>query len=115
MNFFTEEDIIYKYTRAQAIEDGVLIDVTPTAKEVGFKYPVAVTSTLWGVILESYDADGSLWDVLWMLRVAIRNIKPTDLVYFTVRIGKRDIRLKSVCGPGDDSSPVITVMFPEED
>ena len=34
--------VIYAYTRAQAIEDGVLADVTETAKEAGFKLPVAV-------------------------------------------------------------------------
>jgi hypothetical protein len=36
----------YTYTRAQAIGDGLLIDVTETAKEKGFKIPVAVTSNL---------------------------------------------------------------------
>ena len=30
-------DIISTYTRAQAIEDGVLIDISPTAKEAGFE------------------------------------------------------------------------------
>ena len=34
-SFFGE--VISTYTRAQAIEDGVLIDAGPTAKEVGFK------------------------------------------------------------------------------
>lgn len=29
------ETIIYSYTRKQALEDGVLIDVTEIAKEVG--------------------------------------------------------------------------------
>ena len=30
-------NIISTYTRAQAIEDGVLIDVSPIAKEAGFE------------------------------------------------------------------------------
>ena len=30
-------DVIYSYTRAQVIEDGVLVDAGPIAKEVGFK------------------------------------------------------------------------------
>jgi hypothetical protein len=25
------------------------------------------------------------------------------------------VRLKAVCGPGDDGEPVVTVMLPEED
>jgi len=36
-------DIIFSYTRAQAIEDGVLVDVSELAREASFRYPVAVT------------------------------------------------------------------------
>jgi len=34
--------VIHTYTRAQAIEDGVLIDVSEMAREAGFRWPVAV-------------------------------------------------------------------------
>ena len=44
---FDEAEMIYSYTRRQAIEDGVLIDLTQWAKETGFKYPVACTATVW--------------------------------------------------------------------
>jgi type I site-specific restriction endonuclease len=40
-DFFGE--VIFYYTRAQAIKDGVLVDVSKLASEAGFKYPVAVT------------------------------------------------------------------------
>ena len=40
---FTQEDIIYTYTRAQAIEDGYIVDVSEVASEAGFRWPVAVT------------------------------------------------------------------------
>lgn len=33
---FSEDDIIYSYPRAQAIQDGTLSDVTPIAAEAGF-------------------------------------------------------------------------------
>ena len=36
-------NVISTYTRAQAIEDGVLVDVGSTAQEAGFKWPVALT------------------------------------------------------------------------
>ena len=39
-------EVIFSYTRAQAIEGGVLIDVTPTALEAGFRFPVAATAAL---------------------------------------------------------------------
>ena len=36
---FEPSDLIHSYTRAQAIEDGVLVDVSDVAKEAGFKLP----------------------------------------------------------------------------
>ncbi|MHB1685408.1 MAG: DUF6573 family protein [Bacilli bacterium] len=38
------DEIIASYTRAQAIEDGVLIDVSNMAKEAGLTIPVVVTT-----------------------------------------------------------------------
>ena len=38
---------ISAYTRAQAIDDGILVDVSDTAREAGFNIPVAVTRTVW--------------------------------------------------------------------
>jgi hypothetical protein len=38
---FEDADLIHRYTRADAIRDGVLIDVTQTAREAGFRWPVA--------------------------------------------------------------------------
>jgi hypothetical protein len=40
---FDGSDLIHSYSRAQAIAAGVLVDVTPTAHEVGFRFPVALT------------------------------------------------------------------------
>lgn len=38
---------IHVYTRAEAIEDGALVDVTGTAEEAGIVHPVALTAALW--------------------------------------------------------------------
>ena len=46
-NNSTFGDVIYQYTRAQAIEDGILIDVTETAREAGITFPTAVTAAVW--------------------------------------------------------------------
>ncbi len=43
-------DVIYSYSRAQAIEDEVLFDVTDGAKEAGFKIPTAMTAGVHGKI-----------------------------------------------------------------
>ena len=41
-----EQEVIYTYTRAQALEDGVLIDVSQMAKEAGFRLPAVITADL---------------------------------------------------------------------
>ena len=42
-SLFENADVIHRYTRAQAIEDGTLVDVTETAREAGWRFPVATT------------------------------------------------------------------------
>lgn len=49
---FEPSDLIHSYTRAQAIEDGVLVDVSDVAKEAGFKLPVAITHAAWSRYVE---------------------------------------------------------------
>jgi len=43
---FDDADIISSYSRAEAIADGALVDITPTAKEAGFTVPVALTAAV---------------------------------------------------------------------
>lgn len=118
-------DVIFTYSRKQAIEDGVLVDVTETAKEAGFRFPVALTRQVWGkyIVPSDYDAErgqdtaGRLWDTLWMLRVNAR--KGGSCILFPVvfeMLGEpKTVQLKAVVGPGDDGGPVITIMMPDED
>lgn len=118
---------IYSYSRKQAIEDGVLVDVTATAKECGFRFPVALTQAVWAEYVvvpdgvEAQDERGRLWDMLFCLHVAIKKSKGDGPeLLFTVLVrndnrGPKKVRLKSVCGPGDQMEPVITVMMVDED
>ncbi len=46
-------EIISVHTRADAIADGVLRDVSDTAKERGFRIPFAVTDTIWAEWIEA--------------------------------------------------------------
>ena len=119
-------EIIYSYTRQEAIDDGVLIDVSGTAAEVGIKYPVAVTTALWNQYIEpdqslksfGQSVEGRLWDVLWMFRVNAFICKDSVLyydVYFLKEEKLELVKLKAVCSPGDTMSPVVTIMLPEED
>ena len=127
-------DLIYSYTRAQAIEDGVLIDATEMAREAGFKWPVALTAAAWADCVAWCDADnerqayqdqsGRLWDVLFMASYAIRTAKNSDQqmpfdLYRIARDGRatesQRLTLKLILGPDDTGEPAITIMLPEED
>ena len=44
--------VIHAYTRAEALADGVLVDVTPTAKEAGFKVQTAGTASVFNDCIE---------------------------------------------------------------
>jgi hypothetical protein len=125
---FEEADLIHRYSRADALRDGVLIDVSATAREAGIRWPVALTRAVWercvtvppGVTCQ--DEAGRLWDVAWMLACAIRRGCSGPEVRFGVHVrnDNRDctpplVRLKALCGPDDDGSPCITVLMPDED
>jgi hypothetical protein len=44
---FDNGALIYRYSRADAIRDGVLIDVSEMAREAGGRLPVALTQAGW--------------------------------------------------------------------
>ena len=125
---------ISTYSRAQAIEDGILVDVSDTAREAGFNIPVAVTRSVWSRLValpEGYlgfqDERGRLWDVLWMachyaLRASDRDRVTMCVLVRDVRKDLRDSNRPPrkhfpivAIGGGDQGEPVVTVMFPEDD
>ena len=125
---FEEADLIHRYSRADALRDGTLIDVSATAREAGLRWPVALTRAAWercvtippGVTCQ--DEAGRLWGLLWMLACAIRRGGSGPEVRFSlhVRNDNREhmpplARLKALCGQGDEDQPCISVMMPEED
>ena len=126
--FWDDAEVIYAYTRAQALEDGVLVDVSETAREAGIRFPVALTRAVWAEYVEvpegvlGQDDRGRLWDILWMFRCAAAKFQG-DTLFFKLYVRNRNgelsrrdlVTLKAICGPGDDAEPVITIMLREED
>jgi hypothetical protein len=114
MNNHPFGEIIYSYTRAQAIADGVQVEVTKTAFDAYVTVPPDVTGQ---------DEAGRLWDVVWMLRFAIRKAQPGQArLPFALYVrndnrAPRLIKLVAMCGPLDMDAPepAITVMMPDED
>ena len=131
---FDDAEIIHVYTRAQAIRDGVLVDVTGRARELGFRFPVALTIAAWADCVAwdeqaaektgaCQDESGRLHDVLWMTSLAVRRTSGDRARVELLRVprgGRRNARpqlvtLEAVCGPGDNMEPVITIQQPGED
>src|SRR5262245_8181285 len=74
-------DVIYSYSRSQAIADGFQIEVTKVARQAGISFPVCLTRA----VFENYvavppgvtaqDEPGRLWDIVWMTRFAILRMR----------------------------------------
>ncbi len=129
-NPFEGFEVISVYTRAQAIADGVLHDVSLTAKECGFKIGVAITNTIWSRWIEAspelqeygQSTESRLRDLLTVLWVKIRAL-PKDAtprrLAFRVRFlmdaaHERYEEPKLTCdlSAGDAGEAVLTVLLP---
>lgn len=128
-------EVISSYSRADAIEDGQLIEVDPKiCKEAGIILPICVTASLWNFInpediekMPGQSIDGRIWDLLWMFTRKARANRENDRIVFSVIFQmRREINVKmyiqseivtviAVCGPDDRGEPVLTLMLPEDD
>lgn len=129
---FTDDDVISRYTRADALADGLLVDATAMAAEAGFRVPFAMTDTVWAECVAwpegtkgswGQSEAGRLWDVVYMAAQAARRGRQaggsrTNFQVLRVpRGGWRATKVELVLdiGPGDAGEPVATVMVPGED
>lgn len=114
-------EVISVYTRAQAIEDGELVDLSKQATRIGFRFPVAVTAGVWGALEQASKRAGTsaahqAFLLLLGLYQTIRDNKTdSDRFEASYRLGGSEVAVWALCGPGDDAEPVITVMLPGED
>ena len=118
------------YTRMQAIQDGVLVDVTEWANNtqagmamgfdtiLGKKAPTCVTATLWAKIEVPaanvrQDTRGRAHDVLWMAALQARLNRNAFLsgrqLHFKVKLGNRIVKPVVVLD-GDG----VTIGMPED-
>jgi len=122
---FDDAEVISRYTREEALEDGVLVDLSELAKEAGFKYPLAATAGVFEILndtrSEGQDFQGRAWDMLNVLLFAIRTSRGGDVIKFSPLFQfpesrqPQPVSMWTQCGPGDDAAPVITVMLKGED
>lgn len=131
-----ELPLIYSYTRKQAIEDGVLFDITPMASEAGFKVHTVITAGLYHELTPTKEDaeelgqsfEGRLWDLLAILKFEIVKQSKNapnriDFEFIMVRarwtpripVEKQMLKVWAVVGPGDDREPVMTILLTGED
>ncbi len=115
-------DVICCYSRADALRDGVLVDLSERARCHGIKYPTACTAGVLALIeaiekphptLRQVQVLGRTDAVLVAMLAAIRRggTRGTDRVHFEV-LGAA---LWAQCGPSDTAAPAITIMLQGED
>lgn len=136
---FSDSDLIFSYTRADALSDGVLIEL-PSSKNWGFKVPVAITAGAYGQCIAWNEPDPKLGEILrlredMVLTCAMREARAhqrrmqagkkerPDRIDFQVEtivqagegVEVRKVDLYMVIGPGDQGEPVGTIMLIGED
>ena len=125
-----EDPLVYAYTRAQALADGVLVDITPAASEFGFRYPTAISADLAARLSPNEREEnlgqsfaGRLKDVLFLASIAAGVAGPSDRLRIDISLFEIDetpphrtrrstLSLWLMVGPGDTHEPVITIGFP---
>ena len=136
---FEDADIIHAYTRADALDDGTLIDgrraeLADVTDQHAPGVPVAMTAAVWKVIqlavahpLHRNDYRGVWHDILWMAQVRRAfagsytgeqldaGIRRSFRVIITGTGRKKYHDMLATLGFGDDPTPVITIAFAGED
>jgi hypothetical protein len=117
------------YTRAQAIADGVLVDLMQgEMQEVcrqHYKFPIACTAAVFSIMEKAVnnprygnDYAGILHDMLWMSKAMGRALDDSTVVFRCIVQGAGRSKyhdFKIQVHPGDQGEPVITILLPEED
>lgn len=126
----TDADLIFSYSRAQAIADGVLVDASTgplgQISRQTYKYPIAMTAEVFFIIEQAADNPllhndlTGIWnDIMWMsLRYIVARPDPATVLFQVKITGIEDREIftfKLVVGPGDNAEPVITLMLPDQD
>ena len=131
-----EVQVIYAYTHQQAVEDGTLIDVSHTARRMGFDVPVFVTNTVWAEAIcpDGMNCGSRTWLFLAYVKGILRNLHEEDAleddlielpmtlpmvgVHVVDREGKEvepeERTLWLHLDANDEGEPIFKIMFPED-
>lgn len=109
------------YSRARAIEDGKLIDVTAHAAREGFTVPVAFTRSAyfkavidaveWMRYAEDVPEGMQLAGVLDMIHFYVVQAPPAVRLTVSFDIANEKVTFEVICGPDDDGNPCVTILL----
>ena len=117
----------FRYTRADALRDRILLDITATACVCArLRVPTAMTAALWQALAPGEPLDvqhEGLKTVLYGLLFAsvscisnrIVDTPRAQIMVYAVVVGSREIRVKAAAHVDDNGHPVCTLMLATED
>ncbi|SPP63261.1 DUF6573 family protein [Nitrospira lenta] len=113
--------------RQEAIQSGILIDVTPTAKELGLTFPVTITKPLWdlGIVtnhsLSQEEQTGRLRDILMAFRLRLASLATVSpLIDFPALLAMppstvpQPVPLFAIIQPDSGNQANVTLLLPNE-
>lgn len=122
---------IHTYTRAQAIDDGFLIDFTDPESDTGdvcrqhYKFPICATTAVFEVMQKAVenkrycqDYAGILHDMLFMSKAMGRKLDESTVLFRCIIQGAGRSKyhdFKLMVHAGDQGEGVITISLPNED
>jgi len=117
---YNPNDFISVYTRQNAIDDGIFVDVTRVAKQNGFTIPVAITSNLFNHYIKKDNpdsTDNNLNLFLQELNKKLKNKKEDNLYYLQFNFdanGHTDVWVALEAQSPIDPSPAMNIMLPSD-
>ncbi len=113
--------------RQEAIQAGILIDVTPTAKELGLTFPITITKPLWdiGIVtnhsLSQEEQTGRLRDILMAFRLRLASLATISplidfpaLLAMPPSIVPQPVPLFAIIQPDAGNQANVTLLLPNE-
>jgi hypothetical protein len=113
--------------RETAIQAGILIDVTPTAQQLGITFPVTITRPLWevGIVtnqsLSEEDQTGRLRDILMAFRLRLSSLTTVSpLLDFPALLTlppsqvPQPVPLFALIEPDPTHQATVTLLLPNE-
>jgi hypothetical protein len=107
-------DVIHVYTRAQAIEDGILVDITDIAWDCGLVLPCCMTVGIACAIEQEVELPVILQEFRRLIFTEYRHDDGNTIKMTVKSVTCDEIDIYLVIHPDDTGLPVLTLMLFED-